>query len=429
MDHPALLRILADLAKAGVIPEASPGLKARMPEVGAALRQAVLAEVPAFSNSRNPDILPGLDQHAREHMGEILRLFSGGEIGDFAFVKAHAQRRAEQHFPLEAILHAYRCGHRSFSHWLREDIVALVSVDAEQVISAVADFSIEYTNLVSSIAAAAYVDHTRMLAEAEGDRRIELMSILLSGYDEADGRVAQILKRAGYLEQRLSYCVAVVQAVNAAEMENPARAQRISNAIAEAMAGTSIRRLSGLYNNLVTMVFSDLRRASGWTAPQSSLAERIYQQLLQLGPAVVVGISADHPSTSFLPKALHEANLALDLASAAQRVVQFTHVPIRSLLVHRGNEFVQSAAPAWLPSFMTANEKSQGTLVTTLRAVAAADMNVQKAARQSGSHPNTVYARIEKIREITGHDAQRYLGLTELLLRSPCPSRRRYRSP
>ncbi len=420
MHHPSLQRNLTVLAKAGVIPTVAAGLANRMPEISGELRQAIMAEIPAFSNSRNPEILPELELHAKEHILEILRLFAGGEIGDFEFVKAHAHRRAEQRFPLEATLHAYRCGHRTFSHWLRDATMAAFPSDAEQAISAVADFSIEYTNLISSMTAAEYVDHTRMLAEVEGDRRTELMSILLSGYDEADGRVTQILKRAGYLEQRLSYCVAVVQAVNAIEMDNPARTKRISNAIADAIGGTSIRKLSGVYNNLVTVVLSDRRRASGWTAPQSSLATRIQQLLLQLGPAVVVGVSADHPSTSYLPKALQEANIALDFASAAQRVVQFASLPIRGLLVHRGNEYVQSAAPAWMPPFVAANEKNQGTLVRTLRAVAAADMNVQKAARQLGVHPNTVYTRIEKIKEITGHDAQRYVGLTELLLVADC---------
>ena len=40
-----------------------------------------------------------------------------------------------------------------------------------------------------------------------------------------------------------SYCIVVAQSTNASEMENPARAQQIANAISDAMAGTSIRAL------------------------------------------------------------------------------------------------------------------------------------------------------------------------------------------
>jgi hypothetical protein len=419
-EHGSLGQVLALLAKTGVIPHAAQALDASMPNAGAALRNAVLAEIPAFSASGNPDILPELNQHAGEHVHEIRRLFGGGAAGDFAFVRTHAQHRAEQRFPLEAMLHAYRCGHRILSHWLRDAAIAASPENLEKAVSAVADFAIEYTNTISTIAASEYVAHTRMLAEAEGDLRTELLTILLSGYDESDGRVARLLKRAGYLEQRQSYCVVVAQSANASEMENPARAQRIASAIAEAVAATSIRTLAGIRNNLVTAVLSDRRRQSGWTAAQADLAERIYPLLLVMGPAVLVGISADHPSTSFLPKALHEATIALDFASVAKRVVQFSDLPIRGLLVHRGTDYVRSAPPKWAQALVSADAKASGTLIQTLRAVAEADMNVQKAARILGKHPNTVYTRIERIKDLTGLDGQRYHDLTELLLAADC---------
>lgn len=420
MKDAPLRQVLERLAAAGVIPHAAPALQSNMGSVGAELRKAVLDEIPAFTDSGNPDILPGLDRHARDHLDEILALFTGREVSDFAFLTIHAHKRAEQRFPLEATLHAFRCAHRVLSHWLRDAAVAAGPANLEQAVSAVADFSIEYTNLISAITTAEYVAHTRMLAEAEGDRRTELLNILLSGYDESDGRVAQLLKRAGYLEQRQSYCIAAAQSANAAEMENPARAQRIANAISDAMAGTSIRALTGVRSNLTIAVLSDRRRQSGWTAPQSGLAERIRPLLLTLGPAVIVGVSADHPSTSFLPKALNEASIALDFASVTERVVHFSDLPIRALLVHRGADYVRSAPPAWAQALIDADAKASGALIQTLRAIAEADMNFQKAARALGKHPNTVYARIDRLKELTGLDGQRYRDLTELLLAADC---------
>ena len=120
----------------------------------------------------------------------------------------------------EATLHAYRCGHRILSRWLRDAAIAANPESLEQAVSAVADFAIEYTDTISSIATSEYVAHTRMLAEAEGDRRTALLNILLSGPDESDGRVAQLLKDAGYLEQRHSYCVVIARSAIASEMEN-----------------------------------------------------------------------------------------------------------------------------------------------------------------------------------------------------------------
>ena len=407
-------------AEISIAPRTLRVLESSKPTAASKLRHEVLVQIPAFAVSGNPEVLPGLDHHVSDHIQEILRLFAGGEIGDFEFVKAHARQRAEQRFPLEAILHAYRCGHKVLSLWLREAVLDAGPKKIEQAVSAVADFSIEYTNIISSIVASEYVTHTRILAEAEGDRRTELLNILLSGYDESDGRVARLLKRAGYLEQRQAYCVVAVQSTNAAEMENPARAQRIVNAILEAMVGTSIRTLVGVRNNLVIAVLSDKRRQSGWTAPQSNLADRIRPVLLVLGPAVLIGISTDHPSTSYLPKAVHQATIALDFANVANRVVQFSNLPIRDLLVHHGADYVQAAPPNWVATLLSADAKADGSLIETLRAVADADLNVQKAARILGRHPNTIYTRIERVRILTGLDGQRYRDLTELLLAADC---------
>jgi hypothetical protein len=414
-----LTQSLARLAEVGVVPRAAAQLERSVGAVEPALRKGIVDEIPEFSASANPEILPELARHSAEHVREIIRLVHGGAVGTFDFVREHARRRAEQHFPIEATLHAYRCGHRVLSRWLR-DAATAVTTNHEPVIAAVADFSIEYTNCISAICAAEYVAHVRSLAEAEGDLRSELLGILVSGYDESDGRVARLLKRAGYLEQRQTYCVVVVQSTDPLEMENPARTQRIVDAIVDGVADKSIRVLIGRRNNVVTAVFSATRRMSGWTAPQALLAGRLHAALLTLGPAVLIGISTDHPSTSFIPRAVREAMLALDFASVADRVVLYSQLPIRRLLLHRAADYVQPALPGWAAELATADANSGGDLVKTLRALADADMNVQQAARALDVHANTLYSRIRRIRELTGLDCQRFHDLTELLLAADC---------
>lgn len=411
-----LKQALTALSLLGVVPLPVKKLEEQGPEVAKSLRKTVLAEIPAFTASGNPEVIAGLTMHGAEHVSEIIHLFSGGEIGDFAFVREHARLRAEQRFPLEAVLHAYRCGHRIISRWLRDAIAG----KKEKAVSAIADFAIEYTNVISTIMAAEYVAHARRQAEAEGDLRTELLNVLLTGYDESDGRVAQLLKRTGYLEQRQSYCVALVQPLNARELEQPARAQRIMDALSDALVSTSIRILAGTRNMAVTAVLSHKRRQSGWTAPHQELADRLLPLLEMLGPAVLIGLSASHPSTAFIPKALHEAKIALDFSTISRRVVRFADLPIRELLVHRGNDYVQSAPKPWMQALIAADGEAEGSLVATLRAMADADMNVQLAGRQLGKHANTVYARLERIKTLTGLDGQRYRDLTELLLAADC---------
>ena len=416
----ALRQVLSALANSGVVPDAAHALALSQRGAVAAFRQAVLTDVPAFSDSRNPDVLPGLNAHIEEHTQEILRLFGGGEVAEFAFLKAHARGRAEQRFPLDAILHAYRCGHKILGNWLRDAALASGPRNGEMAVSATADFAIEYTNLISTIVTSEYISNTRLIAEAESDSRSELLNILLSGYDEADGRTSRLLKRAGYLEQRQTYCVAVVQSANPSEMELPERAQRVSNALATAVAATPIRILTGVRNNVVTAILSDSRRQSGWTAPQTKLADRLRPLLLGLGPAVIVGTSTDQPSTSYIPRALLEATIALDFASVSNRVVQFSDLPIRSLMLHRGGDYVRSVAPPWVGALIDGDAKAKTSLVRTLRVLADTDLNVQKAGRELRTHPNTIYARLGRIKELTGLDGQRHHDLVELLLAVDC---------
>ncbi|MFO1269254.1 MAG: hypothetical protein U1F67_22365, partial [Rubrivivax sp.] len=276
---PALQAALDRLRELRVIPRAGAALDKDAGEVTLRLGAAVLAEVPAFSESRNPDVLPGLQRHAGEHVAELRRLFGGGPVRPFDFVRAHARQRAAQRFPLEATLQAYRCALQTVLPWLQA--AALTAAQSAQmpaekaarkatgkaaqkttqktpqetaseahaqppgspphVAQAVADFADEYMAIAGIVAAAEYVAHTRALAEAEGDRRTELLGILVSGYDEADARVARLLKRAGYLEQRLSFCVAVAQSTDPLEMESPARALRIVQAMTEAVAAMPVR--------------------------------------------------------------------------------------------------------------------------------------------------------------------------------------------
>src|SRR5262249_38732979 len=152
-----------------------------------------------------------------------------------------------------------------------------------------------------------YVAHIRVVAAAEGDRDAELLNVLLAGYDESDGRIARLLRTCGYFEQRRSYCVLAIRATNASEMDAPERAQRIVTSLSDLLSAPYIRWLAGLRNGVVVAVTSAVRRQSGWTTSQSSLADRLASMLLQWGPSVVVGVSAEHPSTSAIPRAYREA--------------------------------------------------------------------------------------------------------------------------
>jgi sugar diacid utilization regulator len=203
-------------------------------------------------------------------------------------------------------------------------------------------------------------------------------------------------------------------------MESPARVRRIIDAMEEVCQSLPRRVLIGIRNDKVVAVFSATRRISGWTASQTTLVNQVRPYLRKLGNAVLVGISSDAPSTSHIPRKLAEANMALEFADPAARVVSFADVPVRRMLLRQAQDNIRPALPQWSAALFAADDKSRGALVKTLRAYADANMNVLKAARLLAVHPNTIYSRMLRIADITGLDGLGYHALTELVLTADC---------
>lgn len=404
------------LRSQGVGPGLVDTLASSRPAVRDRLHRAIGDEVMAYSETSNPDVAPELHDHVDALLDHVIRVLGGSQATDFDIIRAHAERRAAQKFPLEAVLHTYRCTHKAIFEWVRDAAVenAAETAHVRRVVAAAAEFAIEYTDRVSSAATASYVAYTRMLAEAEGDRRAELLGTLLQGYDESDARAAHLLRRAGYLEQRQSYCVVVARSVRPEEMLSAARAQRMADAVGEVLARAGMKTLIGIRDNLIVAIVSGTRRQSGWTAPQTFIGERLLPLLRLVGPAALIGMSNDVPATAHIPRASVEAQTALAFASVADRVRQFSTISLRQQLIAQAREDMDATMPAWLEGFIRADNR--GRLADTLRAYADADMNVQKASKILAVHPNTIYSRAQKIQDLTGRNLLAYHDLTELLL-------------
>lgn len=90
------------------------------------------------------------------------------------------------------------------------------------------------------------------------------------------------------------------------------------------------------------------------------------------------------------------------------------------LVVAEARRGLGPTLPPWFGEFVTADRKSRGKLAATLRAYAEADMNVLKTAKALSVHPNTIYARTQRISDTTGKNPLGYNDLTELLLALDC---------
>ena len=154
--------------------------------------------------------------------------------------------------------------------------------------------------------------------------------------------------------------ITLIEGKTAEEMLSAARAQRMADAVSAALARTNVRVLTGIRDNHVIAVVSATRRLSGWTAPQSLLADRLMSPLRLVGPAALIGVSNDVPATSHIPRAAAEARVALDLASVADRVKAYSALSLRQLLVASARDTAGSALPAWMEAFYSADRRARG---------------------------------------------------------------------
>ena len=118
------------LRGAGVGPGIGNALEPGVEATVGSIYDAVLEEVPAYSASGNPAVLPELREHLSQHAAEVSRLLAGRRPGEMEFLTTQARRRAEQKFPLDAILSAYRCLHQGLLPWIREAALEVASEDS-----------------------------------------------------------------------------------------------------------------------------------------------------------------------------------------------------------------------------------------------------------------------------------------------------------
>ena len=62
----------------------------------------------------------------------------------------------------------------------------------------------------------------------------------------------------------------------------------------------------------------------------------------------------------------------------------------------------------------------RGSLAATLRAYADTDMNVLQAEKALSVHLNTIYSRVQRIRDMTGQNAFSFHDLNEFFLAIDC---------
>lgn len=385
--------------------------------VAAAMRRAVLAEVPDYPASGDPGLQAEVQQHSLAHVRAfVASARRGGPPQDLEldFVRERAVQRERMGIPLAAVLHAYRLGLREI--W--RALVAFAAVDAtpQETVLEVTAFAMAYTDAISLAVTDAYTRTAqRRRADVERERR-DLLEDLLAGR-RVDGRAEQI-----GVDLRLPLAVVVAG--------RPSTGSPRSGAAVPGPAGTSVE--DAVDHETLRRAAHAFERQAG-SAPRSAFVVLHHGRVVALAPIGRGGIADLRNrvgrALSALARAGHDrlaAGISLPLATLADAahghveatralrhapagtVVALSDVRLLDYLIEHADETARRIVPEWASAL-------EPDLIATLRTFAANDLNAAQTAPALNVHPNTVRYRLDRVLALTGRDPRRFLDLVDLL--------------
>jgi hypothetical protein len=336
-------------------------LAGRQDEIGRAIAQRVLAEIPEYARAPE-DLLEDLVAGATATVGLLVRAFAGDlERDDLRVIRDLAARRVHQGVSLDAFLHAYRVA--LFAYWdacaqeaTRADLSRAAGLELARAALAAMD-------LMTSQAAEGYLREESRLQAESGRQARDAIERMLAG------------RPPGNVRLPAAPLIVIVGHAAGDELRD-----RLPHAL-----------IARREDELVIV-------ASARTAPAALQAQRGH-----------FGISL--PTDDAIQQAYREATLALSYATDTRPVVELAELSaFECLLV--GADTATRAVIAAQPGRLEEED------VVTVDAFARADLNVSGAAKALHVHPNTVRYRLERIAAETGHDPRTFAGLVELTVRA-----------
>jgi hypothetical protein len=379
----------------------------RQSELGEALAARIVEEIPAYRRA-SPALLRDVLAGSTATAELLARAFADGvelRREDVEAVRDVARRRVHQGVSLEVFQHAYRAA--LFAYWdaCAEEATRLrISREASLRL---ARFALDAMDLVATQAAEAYVREETRLRTQSGRLARDLVERLIGGRPvEVDRRHAAApgLDPTGPL-------IVVVARVERAAVPVADALQAAREAVEAAMSLGRAHPLVAIRDSevlLVTAAAAPGRRTASLAAARDRVLDEHDVDLL-------CGVSAPAPGFAGVPRAYREAELAVSHASAAHPIVALADLSALDCLLIGADATTRAAIAAKGARLRALPTDELALAEATVRAFAAADLNVARAAAALHVHGNTVRYRLARIAETTGHDPRTFAGLTELV--------------
>ena len=374
-------------------------LVARHEGIAAAMVARIAEDVPAYRRAE-PGLLDDVLVLATPTARVLAQTFAAGtplRREDVAELREQTGRRVHQGVSLEAFLHAYRVALSVYWDACAEE-AARQGLTRDATFE-LARFALETMDTMTSHAAEAYLREETRVRTREGRELRDLVEHLIGG----QGLDLTHRHPAAPGLDPTEALLTVVGRVEETALPVGDALQVARDALGATLALGRVRPLVAIRQGEVVLIAA-VRSAPDRRAHLEAAREHALEGH---GIDLRFGLSAPAPGFAGVRQAYREATLALSYTSAARPIVSLAELPALDCALLGADAATRdliAARGAGLDPALTA----------TVRAFAAADLNVVRAAETLAVHPNSVRHRLRRIAETTGHDPRTFAGLVEL---------------
>ncbi|MET7773590.1 helix-turn-helix domain-containing protein [Nocardia sp. NPDC005366] len=337
---------------------------------------------------------------------------------DFAYVRRAAARRAQSGLTLVDYINAFRLGQQAT--WKSMVAHAGESEAAREATLSMVVPLTRFCDLISTQAANAYLEFQQYLSAEIGCDSRELLESLLDGMLPERGPQLSTASAHGIVAERTAPMVVVTAVVlgsaarrgESADSDNEVR--HLVSASTARIGVNGLRTLSVVRGGEIIAI-----PVLGRSGSSDELCERLramQEKLRAEGIALAIGVSPAVSDVAGIPRAYQQAQAALELLPEDGGVMALPQLsPFRYLML-RADETARHLVDARIGAALADDRTRGGVLADTIRAFAAADMNLREAAEELRIHHNTAKYRLGRVQELTGRNVRSVNDLVELLV-------------
>ncbi|MFI0354619.1 PucR family transcriptional regulator [Actinomadura sp. 9N407] len=370
------------------------------------------AEIPAYAARDAGFHADAREQVARHYRTKLAVLLEERTVTfeDIAFTRRASMRRAQAGFALADYINGFRVGQQVFWEAVLEH--AGRSYGGHEAALTLASPLMRYCDFASTHAANAYMEFQQYAAAEAVRESRDLVELLLDG--EMPTRGPQLATAHGHgLATDARAPLVVVTAI----LVGPEPGADARHAACAAIARTGVsghRTLSIVRQSEIVAI-----PALGPGGDPEKLCDRlqkVQESLLAEGIVLAMGISTVIDGTAQIPRAYQEARAVLEFLPEDGGVAALPRISPFEYMALRADDTARHLVDPRITGLLSEDRMRGGVLTATIRAFAAADLNLRAAAERLQIHHNTAQYRLRRIQERTGRNLRHITDLVDLLV-------------